>query len=83
MSASRITSVSISSVRLAESPRELQDQIRHIEEHLARVGDADDSACEKALIRTYEYLLHQCHEKLAALPNAAHNPDIRSLDPAG
>jgi hypothetical protein len=70
----RISSVSVSSVRLAESPRELQDQITHIEAHLARLGDADDSACEKALIRTYEYLLNQCREKLAALPSTVLDP---------
>jgi hypothetical protein len=77
-----ITSASVSGARLGENPRELQDQIGHIEAQLARVGDADDSACEKALIRTYEILLHQCREKLAALMIAESDPDNRSPDPA-
>ncbi len=49
----------------------LRAEIRHVEQHLAKIGADDDSAYEKARIRVYETLLQQRRQQLDGLAAAS------------
>ena len=51
----------------ANDERRLREDIALLESHLARIGADDDSAYEKARIRTYELLLQEHRTRLQQL----------------